>query len=218
MFELENTSNNGAFIPKKWITAAIDLPCSGDGEVTGGLNLVGSGHRLPVIAQRKGIELFEIEALNNNATPLQQARISIKECEANKATQLVYSTVGYGADVVELQPTTNIGLKGIAGHAKPPKTKVEDDDTHNLVFGNYRAFLWWSLRTRFNKTFVHVNKIKSYPENELISIKNHATLIKELSTPLLIWENKKIYVESYSNNVESIDYANACVYAFAPNV
>lgn len=213
---------DGVIIPREWVTAAINFECGNDGDVAGGLDLAGGGQDLPVLAQRRGIRLFEIEALSRTYTPLQQARIGIKRCEENGAIQLAYDKVGYGSDVVELRSTTNLALEAIVGQAKPPEIKVEfeDGDTADLVFGNYRAFLWWTLRIRFKKTYQHVNNIKRYPLDELISIKSHSLLVTELSTPLVIFRNGKIYIESKesmkSRNIKSPNYADACAYAYAP--
>jgi len=62
------------------------------------------------------------------------------------------------------------------GYYKPGK---ENKD----MFLNLKAQLWWELRDRFERTYEHVNNIKKYPVDKLISIPNDPQLISELSQP-----------------------------------
>ncbi|MHA1840412.1 MAG: hypothetical protein ACTSYW_00410 [Candidatus Heimdallarchaeota archaeon] len=215
---------DGVMIPRDWILAAINFECENKGDVAGGLDLSGGGKDLPVFTLRRGIRVKKdgIIVLPRNVTPLQQARLSIKECEKAGAIQLAYDKVGMGLDVIEERKNTNINLEGIVGQAKPPPIPVkgEEGDTGDMIFANLRAWLWWDLRTRFKKTFQHVNNIQKYPEEELISIPSHGKLITELSTPKVIYNGGKIQVESKdsmkSRNIQSPNYADSLAYAFAP--
>ncbi len=77
------------------------------------------------------------------------------------------------------------------------------------------------LRERFRKAWEYQEGTAKHPTDEMISIPNNATLISQLSTPLVeVAESGKLRIESKAKmrtrGVKSPDHADMLAYLFAP--
>jgi phage terminase large subunit len=86
---------------------------------------------------------------------------------------------------------------------------------------NLRAQLWWEMRIRFERAYQHVNDIKKWSLDDMISIPNRAELISELSQPLVEYtDSGKVKIESKKamkrRGIPSPNEAEALLLAFVP--
>lgn len=224
-------------IKTAWIRAAVDLDLSAlaakQGQtfeeatlVEAGLDVADGGEDASVYISRKGAKVHRIEYWRSNNTT-NTANKAAEFARQDGADTLKYDKVGVGAGVsatFELNKSTlGFTAAGIGG-ADAPSTNMFFDDVPTVKiaerFVNKRAENWWNLRRRFQRTYEHVNGIREYPLDELISIPNHHVLINELTTVLMKYtETGKIKIESKADmkkrGVKSPDYADALVYCFA---
>ncbi|MGL5924645.1 terminase [Chroococcidiopsis sp.] len=232
-----SASIEGIFIEAKWVRAAINYPLSGAtfrGEdsprklasqgaaITAGLDVATTGKNKNVFVVRQGckaIALQDWQGLNTTETTFKAQEL----IKSFKATHLNFDVDGVGAGVAgTLETTPDIGFTFNPVHgAGSPSDRfwVGEDKTSKEKFHNRRAEHYGLLRERFRKTYEMVEGIAKYPENELISIPNHATLIAQLSQPLRKFTSSgKILLESKDDmrrrGNESPDYADALMYAF----
>lgn len=220
-----SASQAGIVIPNAWVMAAIEiiLPPVGDRSV--GLDVADEGGDLNVMIMRRGsvIRLDEIDSWTGINTT-QTAYKARDYCDVKRAKRLNYDSLGVGAGVGgTLKSCDNLkfDLNPIAGSGSvSDRFYKEFNREAKDAFKNLRAELWWTMRRRFEKTYEHVNKIKEYPFEEMISIPNHAELIAQLSQPLYRFtDSGQIVIESKiemkKRGVESPDFADALMYAFA---
>ena len=88
-------------------------------------------------------------------------------------------------------------------------------------FDNLKAQAWWSIRTRFYKTFKAVTEDVKYNPDELISIDSRITLLeqlkKELIQPTVGYSSRlKLLIEKKPNGMRSPNLADSGVMAFFP--
>lgn len=221
-----SASKEGIVIPNAWIQAAINLSLTATGDRVAGLDIADEGANLNVLIIRKGnvIRLADVEAWHGGNTT-QTAYKAKNICEHKRVKRLNYDSCGVGAGVggtLESSEDLQFQLQPVNGGASTTETfyKSFNRDAKD-VFRNLRAEMWWNLRVRFEKTYEHVNRIHEHPLADLISIPNCAELISQLSQPLYKFNDSgQIVIEKKEDmkkrGVDSPDYADALVYAFAP--
>lgn len=223
-----NASLEGVCIDAKWVQAAIalherlTLPQSG--AIVAGLDIADGGANLNVFIPRRGVTVLDILdwSVGNTTQTAYKARDLGREWSISR---LNYDCLGPGTGVrgtLESCADVPFELEAINGGDKCTDRYWESfgDRPSSDIFINLRAELWWLLRTRFEKTYEFVNGTE-HPLKELISIPNHGMLIGQLSQPLVFYDDSgKIRLESKKEmarrGVQSPDYADALVYAFAP--
>lgn len=221
-------SIEGVCIPHEWVLAAVELherlSFPHTGKRAAGLDIADGGKNSNVLIVRDGPVVETIEEWKSGNTT-QTAYKARDFCNQWGVKLLHYDAIGVGAGVggtlssIERLP---FRVNGINGGSSPSETVWEQFD-HQIskeLFTNLRAELWWLLRRRFEKTFEFVNEEATYPIDELISIPNHPLLIAQLSQPLRRYtDTGKTQIESKDEmakrGVESPDFADALVYAFA---
>lgn len=106
-----------------------------------------------------------------------------------------------------------------------PFERIIPDDNESLqnkdFFDNLKAQAWWSLRTRFYKTYKAVTEGIKYNPDELISIDSNITLLeqlkKELIQPTVGHSSRlKLLIEKKPNGMRSPNLADSGVMAFFP--
>lgn len=141
--------------------------------------------------------------------------------EAQKADSLVKGTPN-----VDLLPQL-VAWNAGASVLLPFETVIPDDDTsitNKDFFGNLKAQAWWSLRTRFYKTWnARVNRVY-YPVDELISLDKASIgtvisqLIKELAQAVRAPDSKtlRMIVDKQPEGMKSPNLADGGVMMFFP--
>lgn len=113
-----------------------------------------------------------------------------------------------------------------AGVLNPYFRVIDGDDSSMLIrdfFGNLKAQAWWSLRTRFWKTFQCIrDETISYPIDQLISISSLIPLLHQLCDELAqptraaTTGTLKMIVDKKPDNTKSPNLADAVVMAYFP--
>lgn len=221
----------GICIPHEWVLAAVELcdrlELPRRGQRTAGLDVADGGKDSTVLITRIGPIVEDIIDRREGNTAL-TTYWADDHCNSLKVDLLNYDAIGPGANVgglLSLKEGLRYRLFGVIGGASCTDMVWSQfgDKASEDIFINLRAELWWLLRRRFEKTFEFVNGDAVYPLDELISIPNHATLIAQLSQPLKRYNDTgKIAIESKAEmakrGVGSPDFADALVYAFAPDL
>ena len=220
-------------IPQKWIKAALNFIDNPTGIKTAGYDVADDGADKNAKAVITGITLTELEEFDYTPDTTRSTDKVYNECKFNKVEYINFDSIGVGAgargefnrltsiEKTNYRPTinaVNVGESPTDDYFDETREYKNKDRLLNL-----KAQLWWNVRTRFKKTWEHVNGKKNYPMDELISIniENPHELIRELSTPRFeITDNGKIKVESKKDlkkrGVASPNKADAFILCFAP--
>lgn len=115
----------------------------------------------------------------------------------NRADELIYDSVGIGAGVkvgldrrLEGKDISVIGFGGGDG-ADYPDMPYSKDRTNKQMFKNKRAQYWWTLRDRFEKTYLAVESGKYTDPDELISLDGSIEHLKDLKSELCRVQRKR---------------------------
>jgi hypothetical protein len=224
-------SVEGVYIPAKWVFAAVALDIPKTGLPKAALDVASFGANRSVFAVREGAVVTHIESWNKLGTT--QSAFKVKDLMKQfEAVNLNFDADGLGEGLGstleasrnelredEFFPFTFMPLHG----ASSPSDRywVGEQRTSKEKFHNARAEMWGLLRERFQKTYEHVNKIKTYELDELISIPNDPSLISQLSivkskytsTGKLLIESKE---EMRKRGIDSPDHADCLAMLFAP--
>lgn len=204
---------SNTIISLDWINAAVDahltLPWLADEtppDVWGaGLDVADEGMDRNALALRQWIIIRDIEEWGERdvgVTCRRTVRAVREGTQCNSPVKVQYDCVGMGSSVkAEYNRCIDEGLlsaseiKFVPWNAGskviyPYERVVPDDEmspTNKAMFANFKAQAWWSLRTRFYKTWRSVTEGVVYPAEELISLDSRMTLLqqlkKELATP-----------------------------------
>jgi phage terminase large subunit len=224
-------SVEGIYIPAKWVLAAVNLDIPAVGIPKAALDVASFGANRSVFGVRQGCVVTHIESWQGVGTT--QTAFKVKDLMMQyQATNLNFDADGVGEGVGstleacrnelgenEYFPFTFIPLHG----ASSPSDRywIGEQRTSKEKFHNARAEWWGLLRERFQKTYEHVNNIKAYELDELISIPNVPELISQLSLPKRKYTSTgKLLVESKEDmrkrGIDSPDFADCLVMLYAP--
>jgi len=217
-------SVGGSMIPSEWVNAAVDLELPYKGERVAGYDLAAGGEDKATYVLREGVKTLLLEEVYAK-TPMDGTWIVIDKCERDRVELLCYDKNTLGEDVYpqikNSERRVTFKLEGIYGQGTPSERFLESEGVRATEkFRNRRAELWWNLRKRFEKTFLHTTGVRFFPTNELISIPHHSELIAELSAPRIMHTTQgKIGVESKSEmkrrKVKSPNWADALAYSYS---
>ena len=224
-------SVEGIYIPAKWVLAAVDLDIPRSGLPKAALDVASFGSNRSVFGVRQGAVVTHIESWSKLGTT--QSAFKVKDLMVQfEATNLNFDADGVGEGVGstlesarnelgenEYFPFTFIPLHGAASPSD--RYWVGEQRTSKEKFHNARAEMWGLLRERFQKTYEHVNGIKAYELDELISIPNDPDLISQLSivkrkytsTGKLLIESKE---DMRKRGIDSPDHADMLAYLYSP--
>jgi hypothetical protein len=239
-------SVEGVIIPAPWVKAAIDAHIALQFDDSGGwcaaLDVADEGLDTNAIAKRKGIILKSVIEWGERDTAVTTRR-AIGECEGLGAIDLQYDCIGVGAGIkAEANRLIDDKLMPKAIHLVPwnagsgvidPEKRVipgdKDSPKNEDFFANVKAQGWWSLRSRFEKTFRAIRKLAgdpdqkdfSYDVDELISIDSKIPLLrkieKELSQPTISKGTRmKLVVNKTPEGTKSPNLGDAIMMAFYP--
>jgi len=163
-------------------------------------------------------------------------RKMIEHCENYKGIVVQYDSIGVGSGVkteynrlkdeelIDFEKLRLVPWNAGSAVVDPFETAIPDDDESILnkdLFHNMKAQAWWSLRTRFYKTFQNITHGVIYPIEELISLDGNMVLLqqlmKELAQPTSVKSTSlKILVDKKPDGTKSPNLADAVVMAFFP--
>lgn len=234
-------------IPYQWVESAVDahikLPWFGEAlkdhekEWYAGLDVADEGNDRNALTLRQWVIWRDVQEWGER-DPGISARKAVLACREHKGyISCQYDCIGVGSGVKTEynRLTTDEGV--VNAHEIPfipwnagagvlnPYDRIIPDDNESLqnkdFFDNLKAQAWWSIRTRFYKTFKAVTEDVKYNPNELISIDSRITLLeqlkKELIQPTVGHSSRlKLLIEKKPDGMRSPNLADSGVMAFFP--
>lgn len=217
-------SEEGIYIPSKYVEAAINLKLPTSGKLQAAMDISTTGNNRTVLGFRQGPVVLCIEDWQG-LDPVQSAFKARERVVTEGAYHLAVDADGVGAGTVGALasiPDLEFEVSSLRSAGSPSeRTWAGENKTSKEKFHNARAEFWGLIFERFRKTYHHINGIESYPLDELISIPNNPTLIAQISQPKRKFTSTgKILVESkqdmQNRGVDSPDHADMLVYLFSP--
>lgn len=234
-------------IPYQWVEASIDahiklqwfaeaLEAHKD-DWYAGLDVADEGNDRNALTLRQWVIWRDVQEWGER-DPGISARKAVLACREHKGHICCqYDCIGVGSGVKTEynRLTTDEGV--ISAHEIPfipwnagasvlnPFDRIIPDDNESLqnkdFFDNLKAQAWWSIRTRFYKTFKAVTEGVRYNPDELISIDSRITLLeqlkKELIQPTVGHSSRlKLLIEKKPDGMRSPNLADSGVMAFFP--
>lgn len=207
-------------IPGKYVQAAIGLlfeTYNSPGHVAAGLDVAAGGNDLSVLVKRDGPVVFDVLSLASDDNTNRTARWACGQ--STDVHDLFYDGHGVGVGVGSWFSDNMMdflfNFHAVNSSARASDREYPDGRQGPAKFINRRAELWWNVRERFQKTFLHVTEGHHYEPEEMISIPDDANLISQLSS--LSFEDGaggRLKMESKKGK-KSPDFADALIYAFS---
>lgn len=241
-----SASVTNTIIPYEWIQAAVDAhlkipyllrnPNDIPNIWIGGLDVADGGIDRNALALRQWIICRSVEEWGER-DPGVTTRRAIASCRHLRNVRLQYDAIGVGAGVKTeynrlvhddklIDPSIiRLTAWNAGGAVLEPYNRVVSDDDESLLnrdmFYNIKAQAWWSLRTRFYKTFKAVTEGAIYPADDLISLDSSMvllqTLMKELAQSVRAENSSlKTIVDKQPDGMKSPNLADSVVMAFYP--
>ena len=238
-----SSSVSNTIIALDWVDAAVDahltipyLAADLPPDVWGaGLDIADDGDDRNAMALRQWIILRSVEEWGER-DPGVTTRRAYAACRDHLPIKVQYDCIGLGAAVKsEYNRWVDEGLinqsqfRFVPWNAgskviNPYERVIADDDMSPLnrnMFGNFKAQAWWSLRTRFYKTWRAVNEGVVYPAEELISLDSSMPLLQQLKKELIQptkgeSSSLQMIVNKKPNGTKSPNLADAVVQCMFP--
>jgi phage terminase large subunit len=229
-------SVEGVLIPSAWVQAAIDahvkLGIKPTGAKFGALDVADEGRDLNAFCGAHGIVIDVLEEWSGKGDDIfGTVQRAFSLCDGNGYDRFRYDADGLGAGVRGDARVINEGralprkqiaveaFRGSAGIFEPEKEDVKGRKNEDF-FANLKAQSWWSLRTRFQKTYRAIQDGKALAPDELISIPGNlphrAKLCMELSQPTYSLNTAgKIIVDKTPEGARSPNLGDAVMIRFA---
>lgn len=234
-------------IPYEWIEKAVDahihIPYFAEavsehlGEWVAGLDVADEGNDRNALTLREWVIWRSVEEWGERDPGL-TARKAILACRPYAGhINCQYDCIGVGAGVKTEYNRLTEDEQIISQHKLPfipwnagagvkrPYERIIPDDNESLqnkdFFDNLKAQAWWSLRTRFYKTFKARTEGIVYPVDDLISLDGSMPLLeqlkKELAQPTTGHSSRlKLLIEKKPDGMRSPNLADSGVLAFFP--
>lgn len=234
-------------IPYQWVESAVDahIKLSWFGEAIkdhekewyAGLDVADEGNDRNALTLRQWVIWRDVQEWGER-DPGISARKAVLACREHKGyISCQYDCIGVGSGVKTEynRLTTDEGV--VNAHEIPfipwnagagvlnPYDRIIPDDNESLqnkdFFDNLKAQAWWSIRTRFYKTFKAVTEDVKYNPDELISIDSRITLLEQLKKELIQptaghSSRLKLLIEKKPDGMRSPNLADSGVMAFFP--
>lgn len=234
-------------IPYEWIQKSVDahktVPYFATavnehlGEYVAGLDVADEGNDRNALSLREWVIWREVYEWGERDPGL-TARKAISVCREHRGhIQCQYDCIGVGAGVKTEYNRLTDDEGVVSRYDVPfipwnagssvvrPFERIIPDDNESLknkdFFANLKAQAWWSIRTRFYKTFKAVTEGTVYPVDELISLDSEMPLLeqlkKELGQPTRGQSSQlKMLIEKKPDGMRSPNLADSGVMAFFP--
>jgi phage terminase large subunit len=228
-----SASIEGVLIPSTWVQAAIDAHLKLNLTITGGksgaLDVADEGRDANAFCGARGILIEHmVEWSGKNSDIFSTVAKTLHLCDVHGYTDFKYDADGLGAGVrgdarvLNEKRSPPIGVtpfRGSEGVFRPTAEDVKGRKNEDF-FANRKAQAWWSLRTRFQKTYRAVVEGQPFEPDELISIAsgcdNRAKLQIELSQPTYrINAVGKIVIDKAPDGMKSPNLADSVMIKFA---
>lgn len=231
-------------ISQEWIRAAYDAhlkigkPEDWLGEWSGALDVADEGLDRNAFVKREGLILRSAKEWGER-DPGVTTRNIIGDVQQHKGIRIQYDCIGLGVTVKSEynrlledpdSPVTYDSVYMVPWNAgdsviDPAYHVIADDDNSPLnsdFFHNLKAQAWWSVRTRFWKTWRAVTQGVVYPVSELISIdstiEHRYQLEKELAQPTIgkAVNTLRMLINKKPEGTRSPNIADAVVMLYNP--
>jgi phage terminase large subunit len=231
-------SVEGVLIPSAWVQAAVDahekLGITPTGARTGALDVADEGRDLNAFCGAHGILVEVLEEWSGKGDDIfGTVQRAFGLCDEHGYGTFKYDADGLGAGVrgdarvineqrredgrslIQVDP-----FRGSDSVFAPEAEDVKGRKNQDF-FANRKAQAWWSLRTRFQRTYRAVVEGAEVSPDEVISIpaglKHRQRLMGELSQPTYsISTVGKIVVDKAPEGTRSPNLADAVMIRFAP--
>lgn len=241
-----SASKSGVVIPGTWVQFAIGaaekLGVKVEGVRTSALDVADEGIDLNAWGYRHGIELQYIDAWSGHgSTIFKTTERAFLLCDEHAVPECRYDADGLGvgvrgdAQVINGRPNRENAkrkftpFQGSGAVVNPDAFVFPGDDrgvgarTNADFFFNAKAQGWWSLRTRFEKTYRAIAEGAPINADEIISISpkldptTRQRLIAELSQPTYdINTTGKLLIDKAPDGTKSPNYADCVMILYAP--
>ncbi len=229
-------------IDYEWIQAAVDahlkIPClriPPPNIWMAGLDVADEGVDRNALALRQWVILRYVDEWGERDQGVTTRR-TVAALERFKGIKVQYDCIGVGAGVktefnrliddriISRNDFDLIPWNAGAGVINPYEYIVPNDEDSALnrdFFGNMKAQAWWSIRTRFYKTWRALTTGVEYQPDELISLDSSmpmlATVMKELAQPTIgRATDLRMIIEKKPPGTRSPNLADAIIQAFFP--
>lgn len=234
-------------IPYEWIRASVDshllIPYLAAvteqnlGRWTAGLDVADEGEDRNAMTLREWIIWRHVEEWGER-DPGVTARRAISACRPYSGRiEMMYDSIGIGTNVKSeynrltvdegiIDPRLIPFIPWNAGGAVlRPLDRIIPDDRESMFnkdfYENMKAQAWWSLRSRFYKTWKAKTEGTIYPVDELISLDSRMPLLeqlcKELAQPTRIQSSRlKMLIDKKPAGTKSPNLADSGVQAYFP--
>lgn len=244
-------SIEGVVIPAAWVSAAIEafslIPGLAEGQRWGGLDVADEGRDKNAFACRHGAALVGLSEWSGQGSDIYETvERAVGLSRHEQQDGFSYDADGLGAGVrgdakriTADGPRLDIRPHRGGGEVLDPDAPIPSPEPPNRLaapdklerrnrdyFANFKAQAWWSLRTRFLRTYRAVQAIKRgepnpYPVDRLIGLDPALPMLVRLQGELSQVQYRpngagKIQIDKTPDGMRSPNLADAVVIAFAP--
>jgi phage terminase large subunit len=222
-----SASVEGICIPSEYVRAAVDFAMSDEGTHAVGFDVADEGVDANATVRRKGnVVQPDIDSWKKGNTT-DNTRKVWAYCAEKGYAYLNYDSIGVGAgvkgEVSSLQRTAvvTVQCQAVSVSDAVPPGAWDVGRSNQDMFANFKAWIWWTVRRMFERTWERVTGVKHWEDHQCISIPNNPELIAELSQPLTeVTESGKYKIESKKamkkRGIKSPNLADALMLAFVP--
>jgi phage terminase large subunit len=225
-------------IQQEWINAAIDahlkLKISPIGLKMAGQDVADGGRDKNALVMRHGIILKHAEDWGGDAG--EAAKKAVTDCSMLGVSELYYESPGVGSgfkSIINNLKEINKLPHQLKVYPWDPGAEVLNPDSNIILFDsqsptnkdfyyNRKAQAWWSLRTRFYKTFRAIMYKEKYDPEELISLDSKLPNLHRLRMELSQAQYKysgdsRVLVDKKPEGAMSPNLADATVICYFPS-
>ena len=182
--EPKDKSENSVF-DRKWLNASREIQLQADGIKQAGLDPSGEGEDLNALCFRTGSTVTDLISWQSMESNIQSARKAYGHITERGIDLLTYDNgggygIGITTEIRRLLEQNGIGmdLQDVDFGGSVTDEPYEESERFGIdpknkrdLFANKKAELYWMLSDRFRRTYEHTQGIKSYPEEQLISLR-----------------------------------------------
>lgn len=244
-----SASVTGVVIPSEWVQAAIGahlrLGITPTGRRMGALDIADEGPDKNGLILGRGVLITHAEERSGKGSDTDETTAwAFLMCDDAGVQQLRYDSDGLGAGTrgaarnlnavrkrsIQYVPFRGSGAVAYPGEVIPSALPFdfdeEEDDVHvrknEDYFANAKSQGWWSLRVRFQRTFMAINgTLTDYDPDDLVFLDpdcpNLTTLARELSQPTWGLNTAgKVIINKKPDGSKSPNLADGAMIYFAP--